>query len=148
MLTVIMEPNTKVESVLNSPTAAWFGPNRSFVTPGSSPTSTITGTSTTELIRFVYQERCSALPCTTSRLFLITTECSAVIMDEVTPKATPIMETSVPSRKTPTKKPAVTTAQAARMRNEGRTLRRKKEVPTVKGEPCHEPLDRKRHRHI
>jgi hypothetical protein len=68
----------------------------------------------------VYQLNNNVLPLTTSKLFLITTECSAVIAELATPKLTPTREMGVPSRKTPTKKPSVTTVQETRMRREGR----------------------------
>lgn len=132
-LTVMMEPMTNVESVLICPGAFSLGPKRSVMIPGSSPTRIRAGARTTALRRFVYQDKWRALPCTTSKLFLITTEWRAVIIELTTPNPTPIRETSVPSRKTPTKKPMVTTPQASRMRKEGRAWRRKKEVPTVKG---------------
>lgn len=122
-----------VVNVLISPGAEIFGPNSSAVTPGSSPARRRRGASTIALSRLVYQERCSALPCTTSRAFLITTECTAVIMELTTPNVTPMTETDVPSRKTPMKKPNVTIEHASRIRNEGRACRMTKDVPTVKG---------------
>ena len=57
---------------------------------------------------------------TTSKLRLITTEWMAVIIELRTPKVTPMAETSVPSKKTPTKKPMVTNKQAKRIRGDGR----------------------------
>ena len=57
VLTVIIEPDTKVESGLIWPSTAWLGPNSSFITPGSSPTSTMTGASTNALRKFVYHDR-------------------------------------------------------------------------------------------
>jgi hypothetical protein len=64
---------------------------------------------------------------------LITTECVAVIAEEATPNIMPMAETEAPSRKTPTKKPRVTSAQERRMRREGRECRKIREVQTVKG---------------
>jgi hypothetical protein len=86
-----------------------------------------------ELRRLVYQLNSRALPPTTARLFLMTTECKAVIRELVTPKKIPWGEMGVPSRKTPIKKPNVTRAQERRTRNEGRDERKTKEVITVKG---------------
>lgn len=87
----------------------------------------------TALKRFVYHERLRALPFTTSKAFLITTECTAVIMELATPKEMPTIETDVPSRKTPMKKPKVTSEQARRTISEGREWRKTKEVITVNG---------------
>ena len=109
------------------------GLNSSFVTPGSSPLSTTAGVSATTLRRLVYHERWSALPWTTSSDFLITTECTAVTIELVTPYMTPRAETCVPSMKTPTKKPNVTSEHASRIRSDGRACRKSAEVPTVKG---------------
>lgn len=50
-----------------------------------------------------------------------------------TPKKMPLMEIGVPSRKTPTKKPIVTTEHARRIKRDGRVLRNMYEVVTVKG---------------
>lgn len=77
----------------------------------------------TALKRLVYQLKCNALPLTTSRAFLMTTECNDVMAEEVTPKNTPRRDTGMASRKTPQKKPRVTQAQATRMRREGLDLR-------------------------
>lgn len=64
---------------------------------------------------------------------MITTEWMAVIIELMTPKVTPIAETSVPSRKTPMKKPVVTKKHAKRTRRDGREWSTKREVQTVKG---------------
>ena len=85
------------------------------------------------LSRFVYQESRSALPFTTFRLCLMTTECMAVIMDEVTPKKMPLGDTGVPSRNTPMKKPSVTIPHEASTLSDGREWRTTQEVTTVKG---------------
>lgn len=85
--------------------------------------STNPGTSMIALKKFVYQLRWSALPLTTSKLFLITTECIAVMQDDPIPKKTPRSEIGMASRKTPMKNPKVTTVQEKRMRVEGRVCR-------------------------
>lgn len=64
---------------------------------------------------------------------MMTTEWMAVITELITPKVTPMTETSVPSKKTPTKKPAVTEKHAKKTRRDGREWSTKKEVQTVKG---------------
>ena len=109
------------------------GPERSEVIAGTSPATIMTGIKTTALHRFVYHDKWRALPFTTSKLRLITTEWIAVIIELITPKVTPREETSVPSKKTPTKKPMVTNKQAQRIRRDGRKWRAKNEVKTVKG---------------
>jgi hypothetical protein len=91
------------------------------------------GAKSAALRRFVYHDRESALPPTTFKLCLMTTEWVAVSAELATPKPTPIQERGVPSRKTPTKKPQVTRPQQRRMRREGREWRKMKEVQTVKG---------------
>ena len=63
----------------------------------------------------------------------MTTACRAVISDDSRPKKMPSGETAVPSRKMPTKKPAVTTAQAYKMWRDGRAAKRRYEVKTVSG---------------
>jgi hypothetical protein len=63
----------------------------------------------------------------------MTTEWVAVMAEEATPNMMPTAETEVPSRKTPTKKPRVTSEQERRMRSEGRECRKTREVQTVKG---------------
>jgi len=74
-----------------------------------------------------------ALPPTTFKLCLMTTEWVAVIAELATPNPTPIQERIAPSKKTPTKKPRVTRPQQRRMRREGREWRKMKEVQTVNG---------------
>lgn len=119
MRTVISDPHIKVPKAPSTPSA----PNSSFEISGTSPMMTISGTSTPTLSRFVYQLKWSALPPTTSRAFFITTEWTAVTLEEITPRETPIMERGTESRKTPTKKPRVTIPQAPRMEREGRECR-------------------------
>lgn len=92
-----------------------------FIIPGTSPVKMMMGTSTNELKKFEYQLKAIALPWTTSRPCLIVTECDAVIAELMTPKEIPRVEMDVPSRNTPTKKPAVTMLHARRERREGRT---------------------------
>lgn len=75
------------------------------------------------LSKLVYQLKCNALPFTTSRDFLITTEWSAVIAELTTPNEMPTMEMGIESRKTPMKNPRVTIEQEKRMRREGRACR-------------------------
>ena len=101
--------------------------------PGPSPASRRIGKSTTALSEFMYQDRASALPLTALRLCLMTTECMAVIMDEVTPKKMPLGDTGVPSRNTPMKKPSVTIPHEASTLSDGREWRTTQEVTTVKG---------------
>lgn len=134
-LTVIKEPHTKVLSgLIPAPTSGTFSiPKKSSITPGPSPAKTQMGRRTTALRRLVYQESKSALPSTTFRLCLITTECMAVMAELATPKLIPTSDRGVPSRKTPTKKPRVTMEHETRMRSDGRDCRIKKEVQTVKG---------------
>jgi hypothetical protein len=89
-------------------------------TAGTSPATMMTGIKAMALYKLVYQDRWRALPFTTSKLRLITTEWTAVITELITPKVTPMTETPVPSKKTPTKKPMVTNRQAKRIRRDGR----------------------------
>lgn len=119
---VINDPHIKVCKGVSSPSAGMTvaGVNSNSVTDGSSPIITIIGANTTMLSRFVYHERCNALPLTTSKLFLMTTECKAVIAELATPKETPIREMGVLSRNTPTKNPMVTIEQETKIRREGR----------------------------
>ena len=130
---MIAEPHMKVVNGDISPGAVTKSPKTKSTTLGASPATMITGINAKELNKLVYQLRWRAEPLTTSRLFLMTTEWMAVIMEDATPKKIPTAETGVPSRKTPTKNPMVTTAHAARIRREGRACRRKKDVPTVNG---------------
>jgi len=58
-----------------------------------------------------------------ARLFLITTEDSATMQEDVTPKKTPKIETGMASRKTPMKNPKVTIEQERRICREGRACR-------------------------
>jgi len=116
---VIAEPQMKVFRG-EIPVDTGPGSVRRAVIAGTSPETMMTGTRTPALYRFVYHDKCRALPFTTSKLRLITTEWIAVITELRTPKVTPRNETSVPSKKTPTKKPMVTNRQAKRMRRDGR----------------------------
>lgn len=132
LLTVIIEPVMKVDKAFVPSTLSFARKNR-FITPGHSPATIKRGSRAIALYKFVYHERCNALPLTTSKLFLMTTECIAVIIELTTPKLIPIIETEVPSRKTPMKKPSVTNAQAIRTRSDGRACRTTQDVTTVKG---------------
>lgn len=134
-LTVIAEPHTKVANGVIAPggVTSSSAPKKSFTTLPPSPARMTSGARTIALRRLVYHESNSALPLTTFRLCLMTTEWRAVIMELVTPKPIPTRDTGVPSRKTPTKKPSVTTAHAIRIRRDGRECRMKKDVQTVKG---------------
>jgi hypothetical protein len=78
------------------------------------------GNSTTELSKLEYQLMDSALPSTTWRPRFITAACRAVIKELEMPKRTPRPETCTLSRKTPVKKPEVTTEHDMRMRRLGR----------------------------
>lgn len=129
------EPQRKVlrGDMLPSGTRSSLTPKRSLITPLPSPARRRRGAKSAALRRFVYQDRASALPPTTFKLCLMTTECVAVSAELATPKLIPIQERGVPSRKTPTKKPQVTRPQQRRMRKEGRAWRKMKEVPTVNG---------------
>jgi hypothetical protein len=128
------EPQMKVPSGDMPPDdAAGAGAKRSFMTSGPSPARKMTGARVNMARRLEYHANARALPPTTSRLFLITTEWTAVIIEDATPKPIPAMETGVPSRKTPTKKPAVTRPQARRTLTDGRECKYTSEVMTVKG---------------
>jgi len=131
---VTREPHRNVDKGLILPSRfAAISPLKRSMMPEPSPNRMQSGRRMMALQRLVYQERRRALPSTTLRACLITTECVAVITELATPKLMPIKETDVPSRKTPTKKPSVTTEQATRMSSEGRVCRTKKDVATVKG---------------
>ncbi len=134
-LTVRAVPQRKVLRALMVPGSLTNSstPKNNFAMAGPSPAMMIIGASTTALKAFVYQERSNALPLTTVRLCLITTECNAVSAELVTPKRTPTEEIFVPSRNTPTKNPIVTTEHESRMRREGRVFRNTYEVQTVNG---------------
>lgn len=131
----MMEPQIKVCKgvMVFGSTSNSVTPKRSLRTSGPSPAKTRTGASTAALSRLVYHERARALPFTTFRLCLMTTEWIAVMAELATPKLTPTMESVVPSRKTPMKNPKVTVAQQKRMRREGRDESIKKDTHTVKG---------------
>lgn len=126
------EPHMKVSKVLN-PVPGGAESKKSDIIAGDSPANTISGRRIMALYRLVYQDKCKALPLTTSKLRLITTEWQAVIIELKTPKVIPIVETSVPSRKTPMKNPQVTKKQARRILRDGRELSITKDVPTVNG---------------
>jgi hypothetical protein len=130
--TVIAEPQRKVFKG-EIPAEEGADSAKRAAIAGASPAITITGTRVIALYRLVYHDRWRALPFTTSKLRLITTEWIAVIIELRTPKVMPSNETSVPSKKTPTKKPRVTNRQAKRIRRDGREWSAKKEVQTVKG---------------
>lgn len=121
-LTVIIEPQTKVIKGLITFSGCESSSRlkRSLNTEGISPTNTMTGINTMALRRLLYHDRERALPFTMLRLFLITTEWTEAMAELATPKPTPIKDMGVPSRKTPTTKPTVTSEQAKRMRKEGR----------------------------
>jgi len=129
---VIAEPQRKV---LRGDIAVVEGPvsEKRAVIAGISPAMMITGIKAMALYRFVYHDKWRALPFTTSKLRLITTEWTAVIIELTTPNVTPIIETLVPSKKTPTKKPMVTNKQAKSVRRDGREWSTKRDVQTVKG---------------
>lgn len=126
VLTVIRDPQTNVCSSESSPGVGTISsdPKKRRMMAGTSPARTIRGMMSNELSKFVYQERCMALPLTTSRLFLITTECTAVIAELATPNAMPRSAIGVESRKIPTKKPRVTTEHEIRIRKEGRAFKK------------------------
>jgi hypothetical protein len=117
--TVIAEPQRKVFRgdipVVGEPVS-----EKRAVIAGASPATKITGIKAMALYKFVYHDKWRALPFTTSKLRLITTEWAAVIIELTTPNVTPMTETLAPSRKTPTKKPMVTNRQAKRIRRDGR----------------------------
>lgn len=108
-------------------------PNKSEITPGPSPARRDNGRSMKLLKRLVYQERRRALPSTTFKLCLMTTEWKAVMMELATPKKMPTNDMGLASKKTPMKNPMVTTVQATRIRSDGRLWRTTKDTPTVKG---------------
>lgn len=136
--TVMIEPQMKVAKGLIAPSTLGISPissapKRRFHTPGPSPANKTIGASTPALRRLVYHESRRALPSTTVRLCLITTECMAVIAELATPNPIPTSDNGVPSRNTPTKNPSVTTEHEIRIRRDGRECRTMKEVQTVKG---------------
>jgi len=116
---VIAEPQRKVLKG-EIPVDKGLDSVRRAVIAGISPARMITGTRAMALYRLVYHDKWRALPFTTSKLRFITTEWIAVIIELRIPKVTPINETSVPSKKTPTKNPMVTNKQAERIRRDGR----------------------------
>ena len=124
--TVITEPQTNVCSSESSSEGGAISsdPKMRRMMAGTSPARTIRGIMATALNKFVYQERCMALPWTTSRLFLITTECTAVIAELETPNAMPSNAIGIASRKMPTKNPRVTIEHAIRIRREGRAFKK------------------------
>lgn len=131
----MIEPQMKVCNglMLSGSTSSSVTPKRSLRTSGPSPARMRIGANTAALSRLVYHERARALPFTTFRLCLMTTEWIAVMAELATPKLTPTRESGVPSRKTPMKNPKVTRAQQRRMRREGRDWRTKKDTQTVNG---------------
>lgn len=124
---MIIEPQTKVVKGLIplSGRTSSSRPNKSLSIAGGSPTNMMTGIKTMALKRLLYHESARALPFTMLRLCLITTEWIAAMAELATPKKIPVEEMGVPSRKTPMKKPIVTSEQARRMRREGRECRMK-----------------------
>ena len=133
---MMIEPQTKVCKGLMVPGSASNSvtPKRSLRTSGPSPIKMRRGPSTAALSRLEYHESARALPFTTFRLCLMTTEWIAVMAELATPKLTPTTESGVPSRKTPMKNPKVTIAQQRRMRREGGDDESiKKDTQTVKG---------------
>ena len=72
----MMEPQTKVCKglILPGSTSNSERPKRSLRTSGPSPAKMRRGASTTALSRLVYHDRARALPFTTFRLCLMTTE--------------------------------------------------------------------------
>ena len=131
----MIEPQIKVCNgvMVFGSTSNSVTPKRSLRTSGPSPAKIRRGASTAALSRLVYHERARALPFTTFRLCLMTTEWIAVMAELATPKLTPTMESVVPSKKTPMKNPKVTVAQQKRMRREGRDESIRKDTQTVKG---------------
>jgi hypothetical protein len=133
--TVIKDPQMNVCSSLSSPSTEMTSvcPKNNSIIAGTSPANMMSGIIPIALNRLVYHDKFMALPLTTSRLFLMTTLWTAVIAELATPKPTPKRAMGTASRKTPTKKPSVTTEQLSRMRRDGRAERKKQEVRTVKG---------------
>lgn len=121
-LTVINEPQRNVVNgvIVSSGRKSSSKPKRSSVIAGTSPTTKIMGTSKIALKTLEYHDNAKALPLTTLRLCLITTECTAAMAELATPKKTPVIEIGVLSRKTPTKKPKVTSVHARRISKDGR----------------------------
>lgn len=95
-------------------------PERRSKTAGPSPRMMMNGMSNTELSRLEYQLMDSALPSTTSKPRFMTAACRALSKELDAPKKMPRLETWVPSRKTPVKKPEVTTEHDNKMRKLGR----------------------------
>lgn len=80
-LTVMSEPHRKVPSLVIPPLSGEgtsgtliSGRNNNLLTSGNSPMITKPGIKIAALSKLVYQLKCNALPFTTSRDFLITTE--------------------------------------------------------------------------
>jgi len=132
---VINEPQRNVVKgvMVSSGSKSSSKPKRSSIIAGTSPTTKIMGIRRIALKRLVYHDSAKALPLTTLRLCLMTTEWMAVMAELATPKKTPVIEIGVPSRKTPMKKPKVTTVHARRMSRDGRAWSMTWEVTTVKG---------------
>lgn len=115
----------------------------SSITSGPSPAITMSGARATALRRLLYHARSTAEFPTTGRQDLITTARRAVVKLDSTPKKTPIREGGTAdvveaseearSRRTPTKNPAVTSAQAKRTFRDGRVWMSTAEVATVIG---------------
>jgi hypothetical protein len=78
------------------------------------------GKSNKALSKLEYQLMDNALPSTTWNPRFITAACKAVIIELEMPKRTPRRETCTLSRKTPIKKPEVTTEHDTRVRKLGR----------------------------
>lgn len=114
------DPHKNVQSFSYPALGPTAGRNN-FVTSGNSPITNTNGTRITELKRFVYQARCSALPLTTTNDLLITTERRAVMTEDINPNEIPTMDIGTASSKTPTKNPRVTTEHAISMERDGRT---------------------------
>jgi hypothetical protein len=122
---VIAEPQRNVPSGLSAPGAVLSAPSfaRSRMTAGPSPATSTSGASTAALNKLLANANASALPPTTSSAFLMTTECVAVMAELATPNASPAGDTGLPSRSTPTTKPAVTRPQESRTGVLGRAER-------------------------
>jgi hypothetical protein len=89
-------------------------------TAGPSPRIIINGKRNKALSKLEYQLMDNALPSTTWNPRFITAACRAVIKELEMPKRTPRLETCTSSRKTPIKKPEVTTEHDMRMQKLGR----------------------------
>lgn len=143
---VTRDPQRKRPRTLSSPPPTYKGDVARSIIPRPSPTSHMTGMRTIEERTFEYQASSIGSPLTSVKERFMTIAWDAVVNEERRPNAIPsievvedldpsaVAESGEPSRRTPTKKPAVTTAHASRTRMEGRdAFKKTRERITVRG---------------